>query len=135
MPENAAKAVRGRKLRFGSKILPPPGLLIDGQRHWTMYCEVSRTVNFKSVLATRRAIEVGGVLSWGNGFEDHDHPRPRGVCRRSTASRRTFDSDKGPGRSTGTSWWLFGGSHLLNGFLINVHSNALNAMQNIEHYI
>ena len=68
-----------------------------------IYCEASNTMNFRSVLATREVVEVGGMLSWGNGFEDHDHPRPREVCKRSAASVRTFDSDSDPGRSTGTS--------------------------------
>jgi hypothetical protein len=77
MAENAARAVRGKRLRFGSKRLPPPGLLTEGQTRCMIYSEVSNTVNFKSILAKIEGIESGKVLSRGNGLDDHDHPIPR----------------------------------------------------------
>lgn len=40
-----------------------------------LYCDVSSL--FKDILAKTEAIEAGGVLSRGNGPEDHDHPIPR----------------------------------------------------------
>src|SRR5712675_251196 len=101
MAENAAKAVRGMKLSLGSKMLPPPGLLTDGQAYWMRYCEASNAVNVKSVLTAIKEIEVDGVLSRGNGLGDHDHPTPRWFCKRSNASRKTFEGDKD--RSMGES--------------------------------
>ncbi|KAH9965712.1 hypothetical protein BC827DRAFT_1153215 [Russula dissimulans] len=70
------------------------GLPTDGQAYWVTYCDASNAVNFKSVLTAIKAIEVDGVLSRGNGLEDHDHPTPRWFCKRSNASRRTFEGDK-----------------------------------------
>ena len=96
-----------------------------------MYCEASDTVNFRSVLAVRRAIEGGGLLSRGNGLEDHDQPIPRWLHKSSNASRKTVEADRR--RSTGVSWGRFGVSYLLSGFLVNVHSIVLSAMQNTAH--
>ena len=53
------------------------------------YCEASKSVNLKSVLAKKRAFEGGGVLSRGKGSLDHDHPSPRWLPMRSKASRKT----------------------------------------------
>lgn len=66
------------------------------------YCEASKSVNLKSVLAKRRAVEGGAVLSPGNGSLDHDHPIPRWLPKRSNASRKTVGADRR--RSMGVSW-------------------------------
>jgi hypothetical protein len=79
MAVNAPKRMRGNKGRVGSKMLPPPGLSVDGRIVCMIYCETSATMIFNNVLTQIEAIRGGGdrgVVSRRNGLGDHDHPIP-----------------------------------------------------------
>jgi hypothetical protein len=126
---NAAKAVLRTGPRFGSKRLPPPGFLTEGQMIWMIYCEASTNVHLKSNLIKIEVIE-GDVVPWrGNGVCDQDHPIPRALKRRSNESMKTFEKDNG--RSIGRP---FRNSYLLNGLLVNVRSIDISATTNIAAY-
>ena len=74
---SGAENLPSKKGRPVSMRLSPPVLSMEELIKCNTYCAVSRSVNFKSVLAKTEAIDGGGVLLWGNGREDHDHPIPR----------------------------------------------------------
>ena len=72
-------------------------------------------------------MDVDRVFVLGNGLYDHDHPIPRKLKMRSTASRRRFGIDKG--RSVGVACWTSSGRlYLLSGFLANVQATDLSAI-------
>ncbi len=74
-------------------------------------------------------MDVDQVLVLGNGLYDHDQPIPRRLHKRSRASRRMFEVDKG--RSMGTVCWSSaGGSYRLSGFLANAQSTDLSTKTN-----
>jgi hypothetical protein len=136
MPAKAANALRGKKLRFGSKNDPPPvGLLIVGQTRCIRYCAVSYTVTWRRKAAITEGIDSGAVLRRGVDFGDHDHPIPRRLKKRSNASRLTREMEERFLKALASSWSTVGLCLLIGSLIMKVHSNDLSTITDTPIYV